>query len=550
MAYEIIKSNGTTLAVVKDGLIDQTSSSLVFVGKTVVNYGQIQNTNFLHLLEHFANATEPPNKQDGQIWLDTETNTLKLYHQNYWQTISTLAYSPSNARANNRGNLWYDSDNQQLFINNGGGFNLIGPDKAPGFRGTTRWESAVLIDTTDVPHAVIKCTLNGEVIAIMTKDSFEIKPSDIIPGFRILGRGMNFKNGNTTDVQLYGISQFAFNADALKSQDGNEYITPSVASTANSIMQRDDSGNTNILKLTASELASNDGLLSGPWRINADLTPAGNATINLGAADITWNNVYVKQVRAADISVTNQVTASVVKFSTLRDPQNTDIIKFDKDVALAANSDGNLSTQKAVKTYVDAQVKAEKDARVGAIDGVTNTINGLIFVPAGCVFYTASPNVPTGYLRAEGQQLSKTQDNYRYAALFNAIGTYYGGDGNPYFNLPDLRGEFIRGVSSNRSGVDNRALASFQAQSAGDHRHYIFREVANNAYRAGEYYISSYPNNAPVSRVTRKDNDESYIISAAAKPGDEGDANVGRTSSAGSGETRPRNVALYAIIKY
>jgi len=381
----------------------------------------------------------------------------------------------------------------------------------------------------------------------MTKDSFEIKPSAIIPGFRILGRGMNFKNGTTTDVQLYGISQFAFNSDALKSQDGDEYITPSAASVANSIMQRDDSGNTNILKLTASELASNNGVLSGPWKINTDLTPVADATINLGAADLTWNNVYVKQVRAGDISVTNQVTASVVKFSTLQDPQNTNIIKFDKDVALAANSDSNLTTQRAVKTYIDKVVADEVTARIGAINGVTNIINGLIFVPAGCVFYTASSVVPTGYLPADGRAVSR----FQFVALYNAIGTRYGGDGNPNFNLPDLRGEFIRGWDAGRTVDNGRVFGSGQTQSYPAHQHYIFKSVRDNKYCVPQCAIDSYPNYAPVSRVNQGNRDESYVISGNAKPGDEGYANSGLTSPSGSGTaTHPRNVALYAIIKY
>jgi microcystin-dependent protein len=391
----------------------------------------------------------------------------------------------------------------------------------------------VLDDTTDVPHAVIKCTLDGEVIAIMTKDSFEIKPSAIIPGFRILGRGMNFKNGTTTDVQLYGISQFAFNSDALKSQDGDEYITPSVASTANSIMQRDDSGNTNILKLTASELASNNGVLSGPWKINADLTPVADATTNLGAADLTWNNVYVKQVRAGDISVTNQVTASVVKFSTLRDPQNTNIIKFDKDGTLVANSDGNLSTQRAVKTYVDAQVKTEKDARVSAIEGVQNQINGLIFVPAGCVFYTAGYPAPTGYLPADGRYVNKTT----YAALYAAIGIRYG-DGGVNFRLPDLRGEFIRGWDAGR-GVESRNLGTYQGAQFAAHRHNVAANLTSDSD------LAENPSWPVARRKTSGTNSEYRMVAGVGY-----EATLGPTSAAGGGDTHPRNVALYAIIKY
>jgi phage-related tail fiber protein len=40
-----------------------------------------------------------------------------------------------------------------------------------------------------------------------------------------------------------------------------------------------------------------------------------------------------------------------------------------------------------------------------------------------------------------------------YKALFDAIGTAFGGDGTTNFNLPDLRGQFLRGVDSG-AGVD------------------------------------------------------------------------------------------------
>lgn len=526
MTYEITKSDGNILAYLKDGLIDQNSSSLIFVGKNVVNYGQIQNNNFLHLLENFAAPIEPLNKLTGQLWLDTTTHTLKLYHQNSWQTISTMSYSASSARANNQGNLWYDTANRQLFINNGSGFDLIGPDKSPGFA-TTRWVSDVLADTTNRVHAVIKCVLDSEVIAIITKDSFTINSSTSVTGFLALGRGMNFKNGSSTDVQLYGISQFAFNANALKNQVGDAFITPSVSSVANSIMQRDASGNTNISKLTATELASNNGVLSGEWQVNNDFTPTTNGNLNLGAADLAWANVYAQNLRATTLNVTN-ANATNVNFTTLKDSLNTAVTKFDKDVTLAANSDSNVTTQRAVKKYIDDAVAAEVAARIGAIDGVQNQINVLKFVPAGCVFYTASATVPDGYLPADGRLVSR---GGIYENLFMAIGTTYGGNGNPNFNLPDLRGEFIRGWDGGR-GVESRNLGSFQNQSFASHTH----PYVDTYYREAPKYGGNGNNRGVGSNSTDYDNS---------------DLDYQRTTgSTGGTETRPRNVALYAIIKY
>jgi microcystin-dependent protein len=62
---------------------------------------------------------------------------------------------------------------------------------------------------------------------------------------------------------------------------------------------------------------------------------------------------------------------------------------------------------------------------------------------------------PFGYLLCNGAAVSRNI----YARLFNAIGTTYGvGDGFFTFNLPDLRGEFIRGWDNGR-GVDTSTLA-------------------------------------------------------------------------------------------
>lgn len=137
-------------------------------------------------------------------------------------------------------------------------------------------------------------------------------------------------------------------------------------------------------------------------------------------------------------------------------------------------------------------------------------------LPAGAVINFAMITAPTGYLKANGAAISRTT----YAALFAAIATTFGvGDGSTTFNVPDLRGEFLRGWDDSR-GVDaGRAFGSSQADAFKSHSHTINWGV-NNA--AGSY-LSNY--------VTT-------------------DSGPSSTSAVGGTETRPRNIALLACIKY
>ena len=78
MAYTIIKSNGQVLTTIADGTINTTSTSLGLPGRNYAGYGQALDTNFVHILENFADTTPPPNPIRGQLWFDTNTNVLKV----------------------------------------------------------------------------------------------------------------------------------------------------------------------------------------------------------------------------------------------------------------------------------------------------------------------------------------------------------------------------------------------------------------------------------------------------------------------------------------
>lgn len=79
--------------------------------------------------------------------------------------------------------------------------------------------------------------------------------------------------------------------------------------------------------------------------------------------------------------------------------------------------------------------------------------------PVGEVCYFARTTAPTGWLKANGAAISRTA----YADLFAVIGTTFGaGDRVNTFNLPDLRGEFVRGWDDGRGVDSGRVMGSRQ----------------------------------------------------------------------------------------
>ena len=95
--------------------------------------------------------------------------------------------------------------------------------------------------------------------------------------------------------------------------------------------------------------------------------------------------------------------------------------------------------------------------------GLTSALGALGFEnPAGSIIMFSASTPPSGYLECDGAAVSRTT----YADLFAVIGEDFGnGDGSTTFNLPDLRGEFVRGWD-NGAGVDSgRALGTNQADA-------------------------------------------------------------------------------------
>jgi hypothetical protein len=93
MSYIINNSRGQVIAVVPDGTINTTATSLALVGRGVNGYGESENENYVFLLENFASPTAPQNAVAGQLWFNSSTNEISVYsNSNTWQAVPTEAY--------------------------------------------------------------------------------------------------------------------------------------------------------------------------------------------------------------------------------------------------------------------------------------------------------------------------------------------------------------------------------------------------------------------------------------------------------------------------
>ncbi|WP_375656077.1 Bgr_08870 family protein [Bartonella sp. MR63HLJHH] len=161
------------------------------------------------------------------------------------------------------------------------------------------------------------------------------------------------------------------------------------------------------------------------------------------------------------------------------------------------------------------------------IDALLDALNNSM--PVGTVIYYPALTVPKGWLKANGALISRSD----YAQLFAVIGTTYGaGDGKTTFRLPDLRGEFLRGVDDKRNIDPNRTIGSQQGDAirniTGELNFDAKAKVASGAFKYGG--VSNSSNTSSGSSSTIKF-DASRSVPTA-------------------NENRPRNIALLALIRY
>ena len=266
-------------------------------------------------------------------------------------------------------------------------------------------------------------------------------------------------------------------------------------------------------------------------------------------------------------------SANVIGFSTAGDERfsvdnggitlvNRRTIEFSESSSNGTNSIG-VRAPASVASDITFNLPAA-DGNAGEFlqtDGSGNLSFSIVQgVPTGAVFCRAAASVPSGYLECNGAAVSRTT----YSALFAVIGTTYGtGNGSSTFNLPDLRGEFIRGFDNGRGVDSGRSINNPQGSqnlshnhtygnnsitvSGANHNHSIRKislqpSIANVAVTlgSGQSYQIGY--------ATNFSGDTNQAINTSGNLSMSGTVGITINNNGGS-ESRPRNVAMMYIIR-
>ena len=337
MAYAIDRYNNTLLTTVEDGTVDQTTD-LKFIGKNYAGYGEIQNENFLFLLENFSGANQPARPLSGQVWFDSGSSKLKFYDGTQWRTTGGAEIGATQPTGLAIGDFWWDSGNDQLYVFNGTVFVLIGPQNAG--EGVTQMQSLEVLDTTSATRSVIASVIEDETLFVISPNQFDLNASQtalIAQGYDRINKGVTLRNTklatagvtSTTD-RFHGT---ATNADKLggiaaanfvqSSGAGNTVFTSTVefpdsgaligdsndlqikiaANGYDGVIQNVTNNGTIQLKVTSAA-----GALTHVSTVtSAGLVPATDNTFALGSASLAYSNVYA-----------NAFTGEATKAATLR----------------------------------------------------------------------------------------------------------------------------------------------------------------------------------------------------------------------------------------
>ncbi len=322
----------------------------------------------------------------------------------------------------------------------------------------------------------------------------------------------------------------------------------------------------------------------------ADLPDKAAARANLGvsASDHNHDSVYLrKSLNLGDIENALSARTNIGV---------ADIHFVASAPAAALGKNGDVAIQQIVNGTT-AMYKKENGVWVPQVTSQNTELPGIF------KWYTGT-EVPTGYLKCNGQAVSRTT----YAALFTAIGVKYGlGDGSTTFNVPDVRGDAIRGYDDGRGVDPGRALGSEQndelkghshnlsgakAESAGNHGHTASTGGAGSHTHSGStdsagnhnhtygdiywseqggsvdtggfgqgdgndydnrgfeiYRASGYAGNHAHNLSINAVGSHAHSVNVASAGAHEHDLS-GNTQPTGGSETRMRNIAFMGIIKY
>jgi hypothetical protein len=266
MSYRLNKTNGELLVELVDGQIDTTSTDITLVGRNYKGFGEFLNENYIKMLENFAKTSAPGNPLVGQLWYDTAEERLKLYNGETFRSAGGPVVS--NVRPNLvTGDLWIDSELNQLWFFDGTDVVLVGP-KYNAQQQQTETVAESIIDRNGQEQTVMFLYIGGQLAGIYSNTTFV--PLANIPGYPL--------NPDDLSTPRKQIVRQGFNPVS------DNFWWRGTSSQTRALVAVDD--NDNIIKeYTEANFMKTDANTSTTGTIKIQNTQGGGLTIGVGTTE-------------------------------------------------------------------------------------------------------------------------------------------------------------------------------------------------------------------------------------------------------------------------
>lgn len=344
MAYEVRYTDQANkgVIVVEDNTINN-DTSIQIPGRFSSAYGQVVGESFLHLLENFASANAPARPVEGQLWYDTSegVDQLKIYDGTNWLSASGLKKGTTEpvASNSNAGDLWVDTDNQQLYLYSGSQWVLVGPSFSDGL--LTGATPVTLIGQDNLEYTVLKIDIRDVTVAIISDNNFNLKST--IAGFTSgIKKGINLSNLN------------------------DAYVLAGVAEETKAIRVTNDP-NTGVATVSANDLLRGDA----PSTTNFRLRIKNNNGLTVGTGD----QLSFTVAGEAGI-ITHNTAGSNIDIRVKDGDQTKTVMRIDSTTNIGIN---NLAPEEALDIIGNLKISPSSDDNSKGRIIVTNTNNSVDF---------------------------------------------------------------------------------------------------------------------------------------------------------------------------